>query len=89
MYDDEEYKLTEEGIRCVRKMLKENREARYFFLGLVTNDIIKFIYENLNDPIRIILKVLETDTRLRMEGIDWENYLKKLKKTDIGYVVED
>ena len=85
----EEYKLTEEGLRYVRKLLKENEEARNFFFGLITNGVIKFIYDNLDDPVKIILKILEADTRLRMEGLDWEQYLMRLKKTDEGYVVEE
>ncbi|RLI73380.1 hypothetical protein DRO97_07570 [Archaeoglobales archaeon] len=84
----EEYKLTEEGLRYVRKLLKENEEARNFFFGLITNDVIKFIYDNLDDPVKIILKILEADTRLRMEGLDWEQFLVKLKRTGKGYVVK-
>ena len=86
---DEEYKLTEEGLKHVREMLRKNKEMRNFFLGLVTNDVIKFIYENMDDPVKIILKILEADTWLRMEGLDWELFLTKLKKTDKGYVIAE
>jgi len=86
---EEEYKLTEEGLRYVRKMLKENKEMRDFFLGLVTNDTIKFIYDNLDDPVKIILKILDVDTWLRMEGFDWEEFLRKLQKTEKGYTIKE
>jgi len=84
----EEYRLSEEGIEYAKKLLKEKREARDFFLGLATNDVIKFMSENNMDPVRIILKILETDFKLREDGIDWEEYLMRLRRTNEGYIVE-
>ncbi len=84
----EEYRLSEKGLQYAKRLLKEKKEARDFFFGLVTNDVIKFMKENSTDPVKIILKILETDLKLREDGLDWEEFLLRLKKTDEGYVVE-
>jgi len=102
----EEYKLSEKGLQYAKRLLKEKKEVRDFFFGLVTNDVIKFMKENSADPVKmtndvikfmkensadpvkIILKILETDLKLREDGLDWEEFLLRLKKTDEGYVVE-
>jgi len=86
---DERYRLTEKGIEKARRLLLEKQEARDFFFGLVTNDIIKYMRENYRDPVGVILKILDTDIKLRQDGLDWESYLMRLKKTSEGYILEE
>jgi len=87
MGDEDGYKLTEKGIQKARELLMTKQEARDFFLGLTTNEVIEFLKSNLSDPVKVILKVLETDLKLREEGLDWESFLLRLKKTPRGYVL--
>jgi|Deesub1362B_J571_1020462.scaffolds.fasta_scaffold05498_7 hypothetical protein len=82
------YKLTKKGIQKARELIRTKQEARDFFLGLATNEVIEFMKANPYDPVKIILKVLETDLKLREEGLDWESYLLRLKRTPRGYVVD-
>lgn len=85
----ESYRLSEEGIRVAKELLKSNREMRDFFMGTVTNHVIGFMNQNHSDPVKIILKILEVDMMLREDGLDWEEFLLRLVKTEEGYIVKE